>query len=43
MLKVKAKQEERTIRLSDIGKTIISDLFQTMHPLPSLPAFDMKL
>ncbi len=43
MMKVKAKQKERAIRLSDLGKTIISDLFQTMHPLPSLPAFDMKL
>ncbi len=43
MMKVKAKQKERAIRLSDIGKTLISDLFQTPHPLPELPAFDMKL
>ena len=43
MLKVKAKQGERSIRLSDMGKTIIGDLFQVTHPLPELPAFDMKL
>ena len=43
MMKVKAKQKERAIRLSDIGKTLISDLFQVPHPLPELPAFDMKL
>ena len=43
MMKVKAKQKERAIRLSDIGKTLISDLFQGSHPLPELPAFDMKL
>ncbi len=43
MMKVKAKQKERAIRLSDIGKTLISDLFQAPHPLPELPAFDMKL
>ena len=42
-MKVKAKQKERAIRLSDIGKTLISDLFQAQHPLPELPAFDMKL
>ena len=43
MMKAKAKQKERAIRLSDIGKTLISDLFQAPHPLPELPAFDMKL
>ena len=43
VMKVKAKQKERAIRLSDIGKTLISDLFQAPHPLPELPAFDMKL
>ena len=43
MMKVKAKQKERVIRLSDIGKTLISDLFQAPHPLPELPACDMKL
>ncbi len=43
MLKVKAKQKERIIRLSDMGKTLIGDLFQTSYPLPKLPAFDMKL
>lgn len=42
-LKVKAKQKERAIRLSDMGRTIIGDLFQTPYPLPELPAFDMKL
>ena len=43
MLKVKAKQKERAIRLSDMGKTLIKDLFQVPYPLPDLPAFDMKL
>jgi integrase len=43
MLKVKAKQKERAIRLSDMGKTLIKDLFQVPYPLPELPAFDMKL
>ena len=43
MLKVKAKQRERAIRLSDMGKTLIPDLFQVPHPLPELPALDMKL
>ncbi|OWP55946.1 MAG: hypothetical protein B2I17_08110 [Thermoplasmatales archaeon B_DKE] len=43
MMKVMAKQKERALRLSDIGKTLISDLFQAPHPLPGLPAFDMKL
>ncbi len=43
MLKVKAKQRERAIRLSDMGKTLVPDLFQASHPLPELPAFDMKL
>ena len=43
MLKVKAKQKERAIRLSDMGKTLIKDLFQTPYPMPALPAFDMKL
>ena len=43
MLKVKAKQRERAIRLSDMGKTLLSDLFQVPYPLPYLPALDMKL
>ena len=43
MMKVKAKQKERAIRLSDIAKTLISDIFQASHPLPELPAFDTKL
>jgi integrase len=43
MLKVKAKQRERAIRLSDMGKTLIQDLFLVPHPLPELPALDMKL
>ena len=43
MLKVKAKQKERAIRLSDMGKTLIPDLFQSPYPLPDLPALDMKL
>ncbi len=34
MLKVKAKQKERAIRLSDMGKTLLPDLFQVPHPLP---------
>ena len=40
---LKAKQRERAIRLSDMGKTLVPDLFQAHHPLPELPAFDMKL
>ena len=28
MLKVKAKQKERAIRLSDMGRTLIADFFQ---------------
>ncbi len=43
MLKVKAKQKERAIRLSDMGKTLLPDLFQVPHPLPTLPSFDMKM
>ncbi len=43
MLKVKAKQRERAIRLSDMGRTLVKDLFQVPHPLPALAAFDMKL
>ena len=43
MLKVKAKQRERAIRLSDMGKTLVPDLFQSSFPLPELPALDMKL
>ena len=43
MLKVKAKQRERAIRLSDMGKTLLPDLFQVPHPLPVLPTLDMKL
>ena len=31
MLKVKAKQKERAIRLSDMGKTLLPDLFQVPH------------
>ncbi len=43
MLKVRAKQKERVIRLSDIGRMMIGDLFQVPDPLPDLPASDMKL
>ena len=43
MLKVKAKQRKRAIRLSDMGKTLVPDLFQSSFPLPELPALDMKL
>ena len=43
MLKVKAKQRERAIRLSDMGKTLVPYLFQSLYPLPELPAFDVKL
>lgn len=43
MLKVKAKQKEREIRLSDIGKTLLTDLFQVPHLSPDLPTLDMKL
>jgi integrase len=43
MLKVKAKQRERVVRLSDMGKTLLPDLFQVPYPLPELPALDMKL
>jgi integrase len=43
MLKAKAKQRERAIRLSDMGKTLLADLFQVSHPLPDLPALDMKV
>ena len=43
MLKVKAKQRERAIRLSDMGKTLLPDLFQVPYPLPELPTLDMKL
>ncbi len=43
MLKVKAKQRERAIRLSDMGKTLVPDLFQSLYSLPELPALDMKL
>lgn len=43
MLKVKAKQKERAIRLSDMGKTLISELFDVPQPLPDLPAFDMHI
>lgn len=42
-LKVKAKQREREIRLSDIGKTLLPDLFQVPHLSSDLPALDMKL
>ncbi|MHB1813012.1 MAG: hypothetical protein ACYCPR_11495 [Thermoplasmataceae archaeon] len=40
---MKAKQRERAVRLSDMGKTLIQDLFLASHPLPELPALDMKL
>ena len=43
MLKVKAKQRERAIRLSDMGKTLVPDLFQASYPLPELPALNMKM
>ena len=43
MPKVKAKQKERALRLSDMGKTLLPDLFQVPHPLPELPNLDMKL
>lgn len=43
MLKVKAKQRERAMRLSDMGKTLLPGLFQVLHPLPELPDLDMKL
>jgi integrase len=43
MLKVKAKQKERAIRLSDMGRTLIADFFQSSLPLPELAAFDMKI
>ena len=43
MLKVRAKQRERAIRLSDMGKTLVPDLFQSSFPLPELPALDMKM
>lgn len=42
-LKARAKQKERTIRLSDMGKTIIADLFQVSIKMPTLAALDMKL
>ena len=34
MLKVKAKQRERAIRLSYMGKTLVPELFQASCPLP---------
>jgi len=43
MLKVKTKQRERAITLSDIGKILIRNLFQVPYPIPELSAFDMKL
>ena len=43
MLKVGAKQRERAIRLSDMGKTLVPDLFQSSFPLSKLPALDMKM
>ena len=43
MLKVKAKQRERAIRLRDMGRTLVPDLFQSSYLLPQLPALDMKL
>jgi hypothetical protein len=45
MLKVKAKQRERAIRLSDMGKTLVPDLFQASYPLPgytALPRYQQK-
>ena len=43
MLKVKAKQRERAIRLSYMGKTLVPELFQASYRLPELPAPDMKM
>lgn len=43
MIKIRAKQKERTIELSDIGKALVSVLFQTPHPLTEFPAFDMMM
>lgn len=43
MLKVKAKQKERVIWISDMGKTLLPDLFQVSYPLPELPTLDMKM
>ena len=43
MLKVEAKQKERAIQLSDMGVTLIPELFQHPETLPTLYAFDMYL
>lgn len=43
MLKRMARQRERDIHLSDMGTTLVPDLFQVQTPLPSLPSFDMSL
>ena len=42
MLKVKAKQRQRAIRLSDMGKTLLPELFKIPHTLPDLPTLDIK-
>ncbi len=43
MLKVKVKQREGAIRLSDMGKILLHNLIQIHYLLPELPAMDMKL
>lgn len=43
MLKVNEKQRERALMLSDMGKTILRDLFQVPDPMPERPTFYMKL
>ena len=42
MFKVKAKQRQRAIRLSDMGKTLLPELFKIPHTLPDLPTLDIK-
>jgi len=43
MLKVKARQRERAIKLSDMGRMLVGEFFYTDPKLPSLPAFDLRL
>ena len=43
MLKEKAKQREREIRLSDMGKIVIQSLYEVEGQLPALAAYDMRL
>lgn len=43
MLKGNVKHRERVLRLSDMGKTMLSHLLQVPHSLPELPAIEMKL